>query len=116
MERETERLDTIAQRLVHAPRFVWRPGMLARDESGFWMRGKPAPGSALFPDLLDPSTIGCMLATVLELYRDALGVTFVRDSDHRWRAIIEQRSDDRDENLFADSFAELLALLIEAAE
>ena len=114
MERETERLDTIAQRLVHAPRFAWRPGMLARDESGFWMRGKPAPGSALFPDLLDPSTIGCMLATVLELYRDAAGLNFARDNQHRWLAIV---ADGRDTTpLFADSFAELLALLIEAAE
>jgi len=90
--------------------------MLARDESGFYMRGKPAPGSALFPDLLDPPTIGCLLATVLELYRDAAGISFARDREHRWCAMVAATpTTPTCDRVIADSFAELLALLIEAA-
>lgn len=113
MEQKTERLDTIAQRLVHARRFAWRPGMLARDASGFWMRGKPTPGSAMFPDLRDPPTIGCLFATVLELYGDVSGISFARDRDHRWCAMVAGTP--TCDRVIADSFAELLALLIEAA-
>ena len=113
MHDRIERIDNIAKRVSCAPRWQWRPGMLARDESGFYMRGKPASDSDLFPDLLDPATVGCMLATVLELYRDASGLNFARDREHRWIALV---ADDTSESpLFADSFAELLALLIEDA-
>lgn len=108
-----ERIDNIAKRVSCSPRWQWRPGMLARDESGFYMRGKPAPGSALFPDLHDPSTVGCMLATVLDLYHDAAGLNLMRDREHQWCAIVAGSSSTQ--RMFADSFAELLALLIEAA-
>ena len=116
MERETERLDTIAQRLVHAPRFAWRPNMLARDASGFWMRGKPAPGSALFPDLLDPPTIGYLAAMVIEAYAEHQQLVMHRDRSRGWTAVASMDGNAVANQIHADSFAELLALLIEAAE
>lgn len=105
-----EKLDIVAQRLVHARRFVWRPGMLARDASGFWMRGKPRDG--MWPDLLDPPTIGCLAATMIESYasHDALFVQFVEGA---WSATACINGNET--TMRADSFAELLALLIEAA-
>lgn len=112
MEHRTERLDRIAQRLAHAPRFVWRPGMLARDTTGFWMRGKPQ-SAAMFPDLTDPPTIGCLAATVIEIYCEAEQLQMTRNSDHTWSAVLDAGS--ATQQFSADSFAELLALLIEAA-
>ncbi len=112
MHAETEELDSLAQRLVHARRFAWRPGMLARDASGFWMRGKP--GDGMWPDLLDPPTIGCLAAMVIESYASHDELAMQRDSAGKWTA--HAAIDGRNTMMQAGCFAELLALLIEAAE
>ena len=112
MHAETEELDALSQRLVHARRFAWRPGMLARDASGFWMRGMPRDG--MWPDLLDPPTIGCLAAMVIESYASHDELAMQRDSAGLWTA--HAAIDGRNTMMQAGSFAELLALLIEAAE
>lgn len=106
-----ERLDIIAQRIVHAPRFAWRPGMLARDASGFWMRGKPSDG--MWPDLFDPPTIGCLAAMVIESYSSHDELAMQRDSAGKWAAVAS--TDGKAVTINAESFAEMLALLLEAA-
>ena len=85
--------------------------MLARDDSGFWMRGKPRDG--MWPDLLDPPTIGCLAASTLEAYATHDEVAMQRD-DAGWiaHACLNGTVTTR---VHADSFAEMLALLIEAA-
>ena len=108
-----ERLDIIAQRIVHAPRFAWRPGMLARDASGFWMRGKPSDG--MWPDLFDPPTIGCLAAMVIESYSEHQQLVMHRDSSTGWTAVASIDGNDVAKQIHAESFAELLALLLEAA-
>ena len=110
-ETATEKLDSIAQRLVHAPRFAWRSGMLARDASGFWMRGKPSDG--MWPDLFDPPTIGCLAAMVIESYSSHDELAMQRDSAGKWTAIAS--IDGKAVTINAESFAEMLTLLLEAA-
>jgi hypothetical protein len=85
--------------------------MLARDDAGFWMRGKARDG--MWPDLLDPPTIGCLVATVIEAYASHDELVMHRDSSREWSAVAAIGG--KVATINADSFAELLALLIEAA-
>lgn len=67
--------------LIASPHFRWLPGMRAlymMDESGVIY-----PSTNAVPDLADPSTVGCLLALVRELWGDP-GLCAMRMPDGRW--------------------------------
>jgi hypothetical protein len=116
-----EQVDRL-ERLLVSHYFVWVEGMLAICR-GTGQGGRVGGGltaddlsqGGLFPDLSDPSTYGCLLATARKALIDIEGTGMTLDApqlheDGEWVCAIRDPEDDTVSNLFsAEGEGECLA-------
>jgi hypothetical protein len=74
LSRNPSELETLARRAASCKHFRWMPGMIASFESWAWRigNGEEVKGDFL-PDLLDPATVGCLLAMARVAWAENLG-------------------------------------------
>lgn len=89
------------------------------EEAPAW--GWPAPASGWLPDLIDPATLGCLLALVRDAWRDP-GAHVEPVGDHgrlRWRCLVLPPGDapfhERLTSFYEDTEAEALVAAMEGA-